>query len=149
MSDPESLALDLLAVCREVASNPASLDRLLKDLFSGQQGEGEFQGLLRAITRLRFIERAILDALAALPGKGPIGAAELYKDVSQAVIMAALVHSEESAARLRSYYPHILSESDIERVRLTVRTGMSREDVSKAAQNLVAIQKRIAENLDG
>lgn len=148
MTDPESLALDLLAVCREVASNPASLDRLLKDLFSGQGGEGEFQGLLRAITRLRFIERAILDALAALPGKGPIDAAELYKDVSKSVIMAALVHSEESAARLRSYYPHLLSDGDIERVRLTVRTGMSREDISKAAQNLVAIQKRIAENLD-
>jgi hypothetical protein len=148
MTDPESLALDLLSVCREVASNPANLNRLLKDLFSGHGDESEFLGLLRAITRLRFLERAILDALAAIPGKGPIEAADLYKDVSKSVIMAALVHSEESAARLRSYYPHILTDSDIERVRLTVKTGMSREDISKAAQYLSEIQKRVASSLD-
>jgi hypothetical protein len=146
--DTDSIALDLLAVCREVASDHATLNRLLEGLFSGPEADTEFIGLLRAVTRLRFLERSILDSLASVSGSGPIDAAEIYKDASRSVIMAALVHSEESAARLRSYYPHLLSESDIERARLTVRTGMSREDLSKATEYLAAVEQRLKDRLD-
>lgn len=146
--DTDMIALDLLAVIRDIASDPIELTRLMEGLFSGRGGDTELVGLLRAVTRLRYLERSILDSLASLSGMGPLDAAEIYKDISKSVIMAGLVHTEEAAARLRSYYPHLLSEADIERVRLTVRTGMNREDLSKAADYLVEMQKRVKDRLD-
>lgn len=145
--DTDAFALDLLGVIRDIAGQPANLTSLLQELFSGPPGESEFLSLVRAVTRLRFLEMAILDSLAAVAGLGPIEASEVYRDISRSVIMAALVHTEEAAARLRSYYPHLLSEGDIERIRLTVRTGMTREDIGRATEYLAEIQRRLGDRL--
>lgn len=147
--DTDVFALDLLSVLRDVAGNPVSLTDLFERLFSGPQGEPEFLKLVRAVTRLRYLEIAILDALTSVSRLGPIEASEIYRDLSKSVIMAALVHTEEAAARMRSYYPHILSEADIERIRLTVRTGMNKGDLSKATEFLAEIQKRLGDRLTG
>lgn len=145
--DSDAFALDLLAIMRDVAGNPASLTGLLQSLFSGPPGEDEFMGLIRAVTRLRYLEMAILESLSSVSRLGPIEAAAVYQDLSRSVIMAALVHTEEHAARMRSYYPHLLSEADIERIRLTVRTGMSKEDLARATDYLTEIQRRMGDRL--
>jgi hypothetical protein len=142
--DSDSFALDLLSVIRGVASNTDQLTRLMETVFAGPEGDSEFAGLLRAVTRIRYVEKAILDALSGLTDGGPIGAAEIYKDISRSVIMAGLVYSEASAGRLRCYYPHLLSEADIERIRLTVKTGMNKGDISEAAAYLLEVENRLS-----
>lgn len=145
--DTDLLALDFLSIMRDVAGNPAEMTSLLDRLFSAPEGDSDFFQLVRAVTRLRFLEMSILNSLASLPRLGPIEGYEVYRDLSRAVIMAGLVHNEEQAARLRSFYPHLLSEADIERIRLTVRTGMSKEDLSKATEFLSEIEARLGERL--
>ncbi len=146
--DTENFALDLLTVAREVARDHASLDALLKGLFSGPQGESEMMGLIRAVIRLRSLEMAILQSLSALPNQGPIGGSEIYRDLSKAVIMVAVAHNEEATARLRTYYPHLLSDADTETIRLTVTTGMNRQDLGKAVEYLQAVQERLDKQLN-
>lgn len=145
--DSDAFALDFLQIMREVAGNPSCLTGLMDSLFSGPESEPELHKLIRAVTRLRYLEIALLESLSDGVGLGPIGAAESYRDLSKSVIMAALVHKEETAARLRCYYPHLMTEADLERVRLTVKTGMSREDAGRAAEYLIEIQKRLRDRL--
>ena len=145
--DTDLLALDILAIMRNVAGNPVEMSSLLEKLFSGPESDSDFLQLVRAVTRLRFLEMSILNSLASLPRLGPIEGYEVYRDLSKAVIMAGLVHNEEQAARLRSFYPHLLTEADIDRIRLTVRTGMSREDLSKAADFLAEVEHRLGDRL--
>lgn len=145
--DTDAAALDLLHVMRDVANSSGVLADLMKGLFSGPQGDSELNGLIRAVTRLRYLEMAILESLSDVLKLGPIEASQVYKDLSKSVITAALVHKEETAARLRCYYSHLLTEADIERIRLTVKTGMSREDIARAADYLSEIQERLGDRL--
>lgn len=141
--DTDNFAIDLLAAARDIAKDSAGMTSLLQSLFSGPESDSEMMGLIRAVIRIRNLEVAILQSLASFQQLGPIGGADVYRDLSRAVVMAAMAHSEESVARLRTFYPHLLSEADIETIRLTVKTGMNRQDLGRAVEYLQEVQERL------
>jgi len=146
-SDAQSFAADFLAASREVAMKPEQLLKVLDLCFDGHDKETSFSDLLKAVIRLKAVEASILDALSSLPGQDHHSAFELYRDLSRSAIMVSLIHDEKSQSKALKYYPHLLTSSDIERIKLNQLFGMGREDAAKALEVLDEVQERLSDRL--
>lgn len=143
--DTDQFSLDFLHASREVAEAPEELALLMQRVLDVNDSDSNFSQLIKAVVRLRFLETAIMDAIADLPNMNGSEAGKLYHDLSRAAVLVGVARDDAEGLKLARYFPHLLSREDLERVRTVTECGRGKEDAVKAIELLDEIQTRLSD----
>jgi hypothetical protein len=146
--DSDQFSLDFLHASREVAEDHEALAVLMKGVLSVNEADSNFTQLIKAVVRLRFLEIAIMDAMADLPDMGATAAGKLYQDLSKAAVLVGAVENDADGSKLTRYFPHLLTNADLDNARILAECGRGKEGTVKALEMLDEIQTRLGSRKD-
>jgi hypothetical protein len=146
--DSDPFSLDFLRASQEVAGDHRALAVLMQGVLSVNESDSNFTQLIKAVVRLKFLEIAIMDAIADLPDMGATAAGTLYRDLSKAAVLVGAVENDANGSKLARYFPHLLTKDDLDNARILEECGRGKDDAVKAMEVLDDIQTRLGSRKD-